>query len=84
MPRNDNKITAERIIQMDLHGNTEEKFAIGCGLGIIVNYFFETKKSGKLIYESNLRAILNYNIKTFAALSKKYPKYGKILQILEE
>ena len=69
---------------MDLHGNTEEKFGIGWGLGIIVNYFYETKKSGKPINEGNLKTILIYNTKTFEALSKKYPKYGKILQILEE
>ena len=25
----DNTITAEKIIQIDLHGNTKEKFAIG-------------------------------------------------------
>ena len=34
------KKTAAKIIQMDLKGNCDEKFAIGWGLGIIVNYVF--------------------------------------------
>ena len=37
----DNNTTAEKIVHMDLCGNNEEKFAIGWGLGIIGNYFFE-------------------------------------------
>ena len=34
--------------------------------------------------ENNLKSILTHNIKTFEALSRKYPKYEKIQQILEE
>ena len=68
---------------MYINESTEEKFTIGWILRIITNYVYETRMSGKPKSIESLTTILKFNLNTFKSLSKKYPRYKKVSQLLE-
>ena len=43
-----------------MNRNSDEKYAVGWGLGMIVNYIFEIKKSDKPLNASNLKSNLKF------------------------
>ena len=79
---NNECISLEKIVHMDVAGEEEVKYALGWILATNTDYEFKSRKSGTLPDKDVLRGILNCNLALFSKFGPSTRKYHKVISYL--
>ena len=77
----DKKLTAEKIIHMDIEGEKGKIYAIGWCLATITDYYYNNEKNGKTNDDKKLKLLLTHNYTTFNIIPNQ--QYNSTLELLK-